>query len=263
MRSKEYIYIVAVELRHKATKGAIEDIRSDFDSLEYYISKSVRGKSVKGVYYRINATMHVYYDMTRRDRQDNELMRTVENAENELIQRIKGETELDARELKKYDKYFDVELSDKIATSYKRNYEKLNRLAKNHGFFCLLSNSDLSAAEVLSIYRNKDSIEKAFDEVKNYTDMSRLHTHNTDTTDGKLFCAFIALIATMYMQNKLDKLMDERNLTKEKIILELEKMTVRQFGNNKRQYAPLSKLQKDILSAFELSESDFSQYLQR
>jgi len=262
MRSKSHTYIVAVEIRHKATREAIEEIRSDFDSLEHYIERGVRGKSVHGVFYGASATMHVYYDMTRRDRQDGELMRTVENVENELSQRIRGHAELDRREIKRYDKYFDLELSDGMATSFSRNYEKINRFAKNHGFFCLLSNSNLSAADVLSIYRKKDSIEKAFDEVKNYTDMNRLHTHNADTTDGKLFCAFIALITTMHMQGKLDKLMNDRNLTKEKIILELEKIAVIQCGGNKRQYAPLSRMQKDIISNFGLTENDFAQYLQ-
>jgi transposase len=261
MREKGYVYIVAVEIRHKATKTAIEEIRADINSLEYYISENTRGKSVKGVFYRIDATMHVYYDRSRHESEDNALMRNVENAEKELKQRILERSELDDKEIKKYAKCFDLELNGDIPVGFKRNFDKLNALAKTHGFFCLLSNSELSAAEVLSIYRNKDSIEKAFDEVKNYIDMKRLRTHSTDTTSGKLFCAFIALIAAMHMQNNLSVLMDKKNLTKENIILELDKIAVVQFGETSRQYAPLSKLQKDILKEFGLTENALAKFL--
>jgi transposase len=261
MREKDYVYIVAVEIRHKATRAAIEEIKADINSLEYYISENTRGKSVKGIFYGVDATMHVYYDRSRHERDDNTLIHTVENAESELKQRILGQTKLGSKEIKKYTKYFDLELNGDIPTGFKRNFDKLNALAKIHGFFCLLSNSDLGAGEVLSIYRNKDSIEKAFDEVKNYVDMKRLHTHNTDTTKGKLFCAFIALIAAMHMQNKLAVLMDKKNLTKENIILELDKITAVQFGETSRQYAPLSKLQKDILKEFSLTEDTFAKFL--
>jgi transposase len=207
--------------------------------------------------------MHVYYDRSRHERDDNALMRTVENAENELKQRILGQTKLNNKEIKKYKKYFDLELNTDIPIKFTRNFDKLNALAKIHGFFCLLSSSELNAAEVLSVYRNKDSIEKAFDEVKNYIDMKRLHTHNTDTTNGKLFCAFIALIAAMHMQNKLAALMNKKNFTKENIILEFDKMAVIQFGKTSRQYAPLSKSQKDILKEFGLTEDALAKFLEK
>ena len=217
--------------------------------------------SVKDVFYRVDSTMHVFYDSSHRYMQDAQLMRTIESVELELLQRILGQTKLDNKELKKYNKYFDMHLSDGVPITFSRNYDKINVLAKHHVFFCQLSNSALSSAQVLQTYRRKDSIEKAFDEIKNYIDMGRLRTHNSDTTDGKLFCSFIALIAAMHMQNKLAVFMKENYLTKEKVILELEKMKIVQFGGNKRQYAPLSKLQKSIISEFALSEDDYISYL--
>jgi hypothetical protein len=261
MREHHYTFIVAVEIRHKSTKAAIDKVRAHIDSMEYLINGNVRGIAVKDVYYRVDSTMHVFFDGERKIIEDANLKRTADDIVAELQQFIDGKIKLDGKQRKKYEKYFDLEYSDNCPTSFVYNYSKIDKLAHYNGFFCLLSNDALSSAQILETYRRKDSIEKGFDEIKNYIDMKRLRTHYTDTTDGKIFCAFIALIAAMHLQNKLGKLMAKNNLTKDKIILELEKMQVVQFCQNKRQYTPLSKLQKSILIEFGLTESVYEEFL--
>ena len=261
MRENHYTFIVAVEIRHKTTKLAIDKVSAQIGSMEYLIAGNVRGVAVKDVYYRVDSTMHVYFDGERKVLEDASLKRTADSAAAELQQFIDGKTALDSKQRKKYEKYFDVEYTGNTPASLKYNYSKIDEMAKYNGFFCLLSNDSLTSAQILETYRRKDSIEKGFDEIKNFIDMKRLRTHYADTTDGKLFCAFVALIAAMHMQDKLGKLMTENSLTKDKIVLELEKMQVVQFGENKRQYAPLSKLQKSIISEFGFTENDYSEFL--
>ncbi|RDI91906.1 hypothetical protein Q502_10610, partial [Mesotoga sp. Brook.08.YT.4.2.5.2.] len=48
--------------------------------------------------------------------------------------------------------------------------------------------------EALRVYRNKDTIEKSFDDLKNQLDMKRLRIHSAASMDGRLFVQFIALI---------------------------------------------------------------------
>ena len=115
-----------------------------------------------------------------------------------------------------------------------------------------------------SIYffsRNKDTIEKGFDDQKNHLDMNRLRTHYTDTTDGKVFCAFISLIAVFELENQLTELMREKNLSKGNVIAELEKIKVIKTSSGKRLMNPLTKLQKDIFACFDLKESDIKEYV--
>ncbi|MDR3204370.1 MAG: hypothetical protein LBV23_06465 [Deltaproteobacteria bacterium] len=64
--------------------------------------------------------------------------------------------------------------------------------------------------EVLAKYRQKNVIEKSFDNLKNYILMKRLSTHNTEMTCAKLFCAFLALIVSSEIEVKLGKFMKNK-----------------------------------------------------
>jgi len=76
-------------------------------------------------------------------------------------------------------------------------FADIDDAAKNCGFFCILTNTDISNSDVLETYRRKDTIEKGFHDLKNHIDMKRLRTHSSNTTDGKMFCTFIAMIAAL------------------------------------------------------------------
>ena len=100
-----------------------------------------------------------------------------------------------------------------------------------------------------------------FDELKNHLDMSRLRTHADETTEGKAFCAFVSLIAALHMQRELGPLMEKRNLTKKRIVSELEKARVVTTASGKRLMNPLTRLQKDILAPFGVTEEDFKEFV--
>lgn len=66
------------------------------------------------------------------------------------------------------------------------------------GFFCLVSSEDLTLKEVLSIYRQKDSIEKIFNSLKNELDIKPLRVWSDDSINGAFIIAFLAqLIMSM------------------------------------------------------------------
>jgi hypothetical protein len=54
-----------------------------------------------------------------------------------------------------------------------------------------------------------------------------------------------------------------RNVSKHKLILELEKIRVFAASGGKRLMNPLTKTQRDILTAFKVSEADLNGYVQR
>ena len=74
---------------------------------------------------------------------------------------------------------------------------------KNFGFFALLGNEAMDANRALLTYRNKDLVEKAFDNIKDRLDMRRVNVSSDLSLDGKLFVEFIALIFIFYLHKAM------------------------------------------------------------
>ena len=75
-----------------------------------------------------------------------------------------------------------------------------------------------------------------------------------EVVEGKLFCAFIALIVHSYMRNHLSAYLREHKLTFEKVLLELKKskqMFSARYQSGFRFINPHSKLYRQI---FELCD---------
>ena len=60
------------------------------------------------------------------------------------------------------------------------------------GFFCLVSNKDLTLSRILKIYRQKDSIEKIFNSLKNEIIIKPLRVWSTAAIHGALIIGFLA-----------------------------------------------------------------------
>ena len=60
------------------------------------------------------------------------------------------------------------------------------------GFFCLVSNIDLTLPEVLALYRQKDSIEKIFNSLKNEIEIKPLRVWSEHGIYGALIIGFLA-----------------------------------------------------------------------
>ena len=104
-------------------------------------------------------------------------------------------------------------------------------------------------------------IEKGFDDLKNHLDMKRMRTHGSATTDGKLFLAFVALIAVSHLGNRLADFMKEKAISKDSVILELEKIKTVAVSESKRLLNPLTRTQKLILEPIGLEEDDVKTYV--
>ena len=111
--------------------------------------------------------------------------------------------------------------------------------------------------------RKKDEVEKAFDEVKNHLDMHRLRTHRQETTDGKVFCAFVALIARMPIENALGGWMCENRMTMERVLREFAKVRCVQGADGRRLLNPLTKKQREIVELMGFSEDDVRAFVER
>lgn len=129
--------------------------------------------------------------------------------------------------------------------------EHRNRYA---GFYVLLSNDFKDPLEALLVYRNKDSVEKCFDDLKNQLDMKRLRVHSSPVMDGRFFVQFIALI---YMSILRKKMRDSEMLDKysvRELLLEMETLTqVRYSGKYGQIITEVTKPQRLIMEKLEVA----------
>jgi len=228
------------------------------DMVKNSIEKSgnrIREYDVYGVKHTISMygreiNVHIYFDQARRLFETNEIYAYIDKLEAELKHLSKSK-----HVTKRHKDYFIIDEQSKSSFSYELDTQKLDDKLSRAGYFILLSyNLNLSSEEVLKIYREKDCIEKNFDQFKNGLDFKRLKTHQNKTMDGKMFVGFIALILRTYMKHLIKKNNDLNKLTFEKILIELKKIKTVTMSNNTKMLMPLSKLQKDIINTLSMDE---------
>ncbi|MEG2013910.1 MAG: transposase [Anaerovoracaceae bacterium] len=188
--------------------------------------------------------VHIYYDSAKATAENNNLLDLLEHQENDL--RLMEEP---PDKKLHYDKYFFINRSKDGKLGFVRNYKAIDEEFVRSGFF-LLAETDFTktTAEVLETYRRRDVVEKCFDELKNELDMKRLHTQTRETTEGKLFVAFISLIVRSYMQNKLKAHLKSNGYTMKKVFVELGKIksSYKSKTDDYMEINPLTKTQRDI-----------------
>ena len=94
------------------------------------------------------------------------------------------------------------------------------------GMFVIITSEEMSAAEAIDKYRNRDSIEKLFKAEKSYMGFDCFRVHDEERLKAKLFILFISLIirTEVYNQVKLLYLKDTKNYTVPKVLKELGRL---------------------------------------
>lgn len=151
-----------------------------------------------------------------------------------------------------YDTYFTVKETPKRGRKITYNQEAINAYKTGvAGFLVLLSNDIKDPIEALKTYRNKDVVEKAFDNLKNCLDSKRLRVHLQENMRGRLFIQFLALILVSYIQ----KAMSEKDLFRfgslSHLLEELELMRMVKYeGHYGNVTSESTKRQREIFDAF-------------
>ena len=134
------------------------------------------------------------------------------------------------------------------------NEEAISRHKKNHiGWFVLVSNHVKDKTKALEVYRNKDAVEKCFDDLKNDLDMKCLRIHSATAMEGRIFIQFIALLIITRLKQVMNEAGWFKNHDLQKVISELK--TVRSVsinGTRKKYTTELTPFQKDIYELYGL-----------
>jgi transposase len=235
----------------------VKALRDNIESFRNIVAEGVYAKSIRGHYYGVTATTRVFYEPGLAMTRVSELKRNVESKEENLARL----SQLTKKEAIAYRKRFVIDLSKDGSFVYRRDRDKLYAMSVNFGYFRVLNSADLDSAEALRVYRRKDAIEKGFDDLKNFVEMRRLRTHNGETTEGKTFRAFIAMIVVSHIGVRLEDYMGRRSWSKERVIQEMEKIRIIPGVNGDRLANPLTKTQRLIIGERGLDEGDVEAYV--
>ena len=253
MAEKELLFVTAFPGNLLEAKRIIDENRGN-------IRKAINRLSQFDVYaattdvnlYGLGLKAHIYFDAEKQVMDEKELYAHIDRLEAELVKLGRGK-----RASKRFTDFFTITQEKSDMFSYTPNNEKIDERLGRAGFFILLSNDpNLTSGELLGIYRGKDVIEKSFDQFKNGLDFKRLRTHFNDTTEGKVFVGFIALILRSYLLSRIKDNPDTKQLTLEKVLLECRKIRAVSLNNLSRMLMPLTKIQRTILEAIGVSSSN-------
>jgi len=123
--------------------------------------------------------------------------------------------------LKKYQPYFRMTQKGN-GFDYEVDTDKVERLRSRMGFFLLFSNDMVSTpSDHLYYYRAKDADEKLFAQIKVEMEGYRIRTHNSITTEGKIFTVFIASILRSALLGKSSPYLIRNSTSLKKVIAQL------------------------------------------
>jgi len=248
----EVKFVISVPFSTKFAKNQVKSENKDIDSLRntiVYGADSIRGiTKVRTWDKESKVYTHVYYNPVKATKTKEELYAHV------TVLKELAEADTENKEYaKEFEKYLLIRKSDKRPSGYSINIREdvVNAELETAGWMVIISNEVQDAKRALSIYRDKDVVEKGFLKLKNNLELGRLRVHREDRMQNKIFIAFIALI----LMSLIHKVMTEKNLyksmTMKKLLLTLSKLRIQNINDTQVLY-PLTKEQKQIFEAFEI-----------
>lgn len=119
------------------------------------------------------------------------------------------------------------------------------------GFHALLSTKIKDPMEALKVYREKDIVEKCFDDLKNELDMKRLRVHNACRMQSRLFIQFVALILLSQVRKVIREKIPKSGYSAKGLMMEMESLTTIHYsGKYNNKLGEITKAQREILLAF-------------
>lgn len=248
-------FILAVPIQRKWVQSLVDQIRGTIQDPDGY--RKIDGETLyvhTRLYQwgqkRYRCYVHLYYNAhaaaEATDSFTEELLAYKKELETGLL--VKDHEEA-------YKTFFTVKETPVRGRKVLFNNEVIQKYRNRYaGFYALLTNDIKDPVEALKVYRNKDTIEKCFDDLKNQLDMKRLRVHSSPVMDGRLFVQFIALIYMSALRKKMrDTGLVDKYMVRE-LLLEMETLTeIRYSGKYGHLLTEISKPQRHIMESLEIN----------
>ena len=188
--------------------------------------------------------IHIYFDPERKAAEQIVFLNKIIKMEGDFIDDKISENDPLFR------KYFTLRKT-KTGFNIHRNEAAINKHLVNSGYLVIMTNDSKDSRYVLQVYRTKDCVEKAFQNIKNDLDMKRLRIHSDEAMQGRIFITFIALIISSYIRYIMKEADLYKKFTFSTLIKELKKLKVIRLSNKKNLMTELTHSQKIIYKAFD------------
>jgi len=199
--------------------------------------------------------LHLYYNDTIRSDAVNRFNLQLQIYKKELES---GELKSEHKEM--YDSFFKVTSTPVRGRQVTFDTETVHRYIKRYaGFQALLTTKIKDPLEALQVYRDKDIVEKSFDDLKNVLDMKRLRMHSIETVDGRLFIQFIALLLVSILRREMRKSKLITIYTVRELLLEMDPLTRIQYSGKYGQVlTEITKPQREIFKLLNIPIPELS-----
>jgi transposase len=147
---------------------------------------------------------------------------------------------------KHYAKFFEVKTTPVRGTRVMAKEAALQEAKRNYGYFALLSNEVKDPVNALEIYRNKDLVEKGFNNLKERLNLRRMAVSSELSLDGKLFVQFIALIYLSYITRKMQQTQLFKKHTLQAVLDEFDVIECFEVPGHKLQVGEITKRQAQL-----------------
>ena len=251
MRQK---FTVSVPISNKWVQLAIDDIHQDIHGPQGYQRIDSETLYVHTRLYpwgeeRRRCYLHLYYNAYARAAAVDRFSEALVGYKAELESGKLVKEHSDA-----YSAFFVIKTTPKRGTKVSYNNEAVNQHIKRYtGFQAILSNAIKDPVETLQIYRDKDVVEKCFDDLKNQLDMKRLRMHSSEAVNGRLFVQFIALIYISALRNEMRSSGLIKQYTVRELLQEMETLTkIKYSGKYGYILTELTKPQREILGCLNI-----------
>lgn len=258
LAASRHKFLMAVPLNNKWLQKAIDDVYETIHGPEGYCKLDDEVLYSHTRLYpwgekKHRCYLHLYYNAKARAQAIDQFNEDLVTYKEELES---GKT--NSKHQAAYASFFIITHTPKRGMKVAYNTEACATYIKRYaGFQALLSNRVKDPLEALRIYRDKDVVEKSFDDLKNQLDMKRLRMHSSKATDGRLLVQFIALILMSALRKEMRKSTLIKHYTVRELLKEMETLTkITYAGKYGHILTEVTKPQQEILKNLKIIPAD-------
>ncbi|MCD6237835.1 MAG: IS1634 family transposase [Thermotogae bacterium] len=262
MYRNHYKFLIGAKLSLSIVKKKLDSIRDEIKTRKNYHTevglfakgflqewpyKKIKPRSGKEINETRRIYIHYYYNDQKATDDRKCFYHKLDILEEELrCGKRKPEHE------KEYSKYFEVTTTPVRGIKIEPKQGAIDTAEKNFGYFVLISNAIKDPIEALNIYRTKDLIEKAFENLKEHLNMRRESVASEEGLEGKLFLQFVALIYLCYIKKAMDDKKLFAKYSMKELLDELDIIEFYQQPGNRGYVGEITGKQKALYDAMKI-----------
>jgi transposase len=251
-------FIMAARLQLTDLKHLLTEAQKDIDDVKYLHKFNKDPIFAKPISYNIDSIKihgYVYYDPKLEQTEKQTLLSRLYDIREELLMvRLNKNSNpyvVFKEKSKGFGNFFDWKVIDnRFDVAIKQNAvaQRMNKMGK----YIIFYSGDFDEIKCLSLYRERDEIEKSFKSLKSEIDILPLNTQSEKTTRGFIFIAFLSLIIRTRLMNMMREagILDKYSV--ELLLMQLEKFRKIALADGQIIVTEMTKKQREILQALNL-----------